>query len=471
MARSSGIHSLDFFLPDLTATGELPDLDNLSRWAGTSLGLPDGEFGFASFDGDGSVGAWLTPVIEAPTLGEADLAYPVSASWQADLAPSGSEVSLTLGDRIATGTPELDITGPGFGRAALDLEFAYEQIQFRNIELAGFDIGNLSFFDSVETRTTLIEGTAVPPAFTVLPDGLVSGGAGIDIPTDVSWPFEVRGIDLGSLTASLPIGARETVLGFDPEGDTDDPFGDVAGTASAPFATLEIDLDGLLSLLTPLPALEYDYSVPPDPDTPARDPLPAAVQRQFDRIVDTLQGVAGLEKFAVDLNLVDLAVSGDLELGSRIEVDPAAVTARVFDAAGSLLAEGAVGDTFTLPAPSGPDTASVTYDVEYRLDGSFVQDFVLVPELEIPLKAGGFDVEGKTDFGIFNAVFQNEFDRTFGPVIDADLLALAGVDASSEVGLFGLDPLSFDEVFSRSEERRVGKECFLLCRSRWSPYH
>ena len=24
---------------------------------------------------------------------------------------------------------------------------------------------------------------------------------------------------------------------------------------------------------------------------------------------------------------------------------------------------------------------------------------------------------------------------------------------------------------ARSEERRVGKECFLLCRSRWSPYH
>ena len=23
----------------------------------------------------------------------------------------------------------------------------------------------------------------------------------------------------------------------------------------------------------------------------------------------------------------------------------------------------------------------------------------------------------------------------------------------------------------RSEERRVGKECSLLCRSRWSPYH
>ena len=27
-----------------------------------------------------------------------------------------------------------------------------------------------------------------------------------------------------------------------------------------------------------------------------------------------------------------------------------------------------------------------------------------------------------------------------------------------------------DEAF-RSEERRVGKECISLCRSRWSPYH
>ena len=26
-------------------------------------------------------------------------------------------------------------------------------------------------------------------------------------------------------------------------------------------------------------------------------------------------------------------------------------------------------------------------------------------------------------------------------------------------------------VFTRSEERRVGKECLRLCRSRWSPYH
>ena len=28
-----------------------------------------------------------------------------------------------------------------------------------------------------------------------------------------------------------------------------------------------------------------------------------------------------------------------------------------------------------------------------------------------------------------------------------------------------------DEDISRSEERRVGKECIPPCRSRWSPYH
>ena len=28
-----------------------------------------------------------------------------------------------------------------------------------------------------------------------------------------------------------------------------------------------------------------------------------------------------------------------------------------------------------------------------------------------------------------------------------------------------------DKIYVRSEERRVGKECLRLCRSRWSPYH
>src|SRR3546814_14969406 len=37
-------------------------------------------------------------------------------------------------------------------------------------------------------------------------------------------------------------------------------------------------------------------------------------------------------------------------------------------------------------------------------------------------------------------------------------------DFFGEMGLFEDQP-------SRSEERRVGKECVSTCRSRWSPYH
>ena len=31
--------------------------------------------------------------------------------------------------------------------------------------------------------------------------------------------------------------------------------------------------------------------------------------------------------------------------------------------------------------------------------------------------------------------------------------------------------LRLDVKRTRSEERRVGKECWITCRSRWSPYH
>src|SRR3546814_4894120 len=40
-----------------------------------------------------------------------------------------------------------------------------------------------------------------------------------------------------------------------------------------------------------------------------------------------------------------------------------------------------------------------------------------------------------------------------------------------ETGHRGLLLLSSPRTRSRSEERRVGKECVSTCRSRWSPYH
>jgi putative protease len=51
----------------------------------------------------------------------------------------------------------------------------------------------------------------------------------------------------------------------------------------------------------------------------------------------------------------------------------------------------------------------------------------------------------------------------------------AGADALivQDMGLFEchLPPIQLHASTQRSEERRVGKECRRLCRSRWSPYH
>ena len=43
--------------------------------------------------------------------------------------------------------------------------------------------------------------------------------------------------------------------------------------------------------------------------------------------------------------------------------------------------------------------------------------------------------------------------------------------AAQIVGLDQADTRKVVEAFNRSEERRVGKECASMCRSRWSPYH
>src|SRR3546814_18274774 len=54
----------------------------------------------------------------------------------------------------------------------------------------------------------------------------------------------------------------------------------------------------------------------------------------------------------------------------------------------------------------------------------------------------------------------------------------AAEDAALEAFLAAKDPqpaasplISLDALYSRSEERRVGKECVSTCRYRWSPYH
>src|SRR3546814_13720152 len=54
-----------------------------------------------------------------------------------------------------------------------------------------------------------------------------------------------------------------------------------------------------------------------------------------------------------------------------------------------------------------------------------------------------------------------------------------GIEATTDQAVYGVGGILMDSYFgrrwvltpSRSEERRVGKECVSTCRSRWSPYH
>src|SRR3546814_13797659 len=63
--------------------------------------------------------------------------------------------------------------------------------------------------------------------------------------------------------------------------------------------------------------------------------------------------------------------------------------------------------------------------------------------------------------------------RTFR-TIDAAVLFLLAAIAGTSVAYAFQAPAAGDlgyDIYDRSEERRVGKECVSTCRSRWSPYH
>ena len=91
----------------------------------------------------------------------------------------------------------------------------------------------------------------------------------------------------------------------------------------------------------------------------------------------------------------------------------------------------------------------------------------------------GFVVQGCTDGSIpdyqlsalMMAIYFQGLDAHETAVL-TDRMAHSGdmVDLSGIHG-FKADKHSTGGVGDRSEERRVGKECRIGCRSRWSPYH
>ena len=72
-------------------------------------------------------------------------------------------------------------------------------------------------------------------------------------------------------------------------------------------------------------------------------------------------------------------------------------------------------------------------------------------------------IDSHTDWLFAHDVFPTDYER------DRDTLnGLSGTSSGDELDQLGA---FLDAYAVRSEERRVGKECSLTCRSRWSPYH
>ena len=70
------------------------------------------------------------------------------------------------------------------------------------------------------------------------------------------------------------------------------------------------------------------------------------------------------------------------------------------------------------------------------------------------------------------AVLQKEYERAQAQGQDVGLNWLYQNQRLSDMQqLVARELARFSSYASRSEERRVGKECATLCRSRWSPYH
>ena len=55
-------------------------------------------------------------------------------------------------------------------------------------------------------------------------------------------------------------------------------------------------------------------------------------------------------------------------------------------------------------------------------------------------------------------------------IIEKDATYVGGISRTVEHDGYRFD-IGGHRFFSKSEERRVGKECDIPCRSRWSPYH
>ena len=103
---------------------------------------------------------------------------------------------------------------------------------------------------------------------------------------------------------------------------------------------------------------------------------------------------------------------------------------------------------------------------------------------ELAVQGLGFVIAGLLVGGSIGTVMAKRVEMTKMPELVAFMhsmiglaavcIAIAAVAEPQSLGIVAgmADPIpAGNRLDLRSEERRVGKECVSLCRSRWSPYH
>src|SRR3546814_15638998 len=102
------------------------------------------------------------------------------------------------------------------------------------------------------------------------------------------------------------------------------------------------------------------------------------------------------------------------------------------------------------------------------MSAKFGYELPVMKEAMDAMRAAGDEPVGRELFAAARAARDRVDAASFTFTLTQGVLTTAFVDPTGE-RFGGAAPEMASET--RSEERRVGKECFSTCRSRWSPYH
>src|SRR3546814_12198210 len=92
--------------------------------------------------------------------------------------------------------------------------------------------------------------------------------------------------------------------------------------------------------------------------------------------------------------------------------------------------------------------------------------------VELLDREGEIRIAKRIEEGLNEAMFaMAQYPETVAILLEAYENSKLGKKRLADIITGFIDPNAADTPPTRSEERRVGKECVSTCRSRWSPYH